>query len=80
MKVMAWNDSPQAKVLQFAMMLYPDRKIDVSGYRCSPRGGKKSPYTAQVFLDGKVVVSVQDRNWRTAYKALQIELSKRSLS
>jgi len=76
---MAWNETPQSKVRTFAASLYPGRTVEVSGYRGSARGGKKAPYTAQLVVDGKVVATAQERNWRTAYKTLQINNSKGSI-
>lgn len=76
---MAWNESPQSKVRQFAEPLFPGRKVEVCGNRGTARGGKKPPYTAQLLVDGKVLASVQERNWRTAYKTLQIAISKSNL-
>jgi len=76
---MAWNESPQSKVFKFAEPLFPGQAIAVHGYRGSARGGKKAPYTAQLLVDGKVVATAQERNWRLAYKTLQINISKTSL-
>ena len=73
---MAWNETPQAKVFKFAEPLFPGREVEVHGYRGSARGGKKPPYTAQLLVDGHVVASAQEKNWRTAYKTLQITISK----
>jgi hypothetical protein len=69
--------TPQALIAQLAECLYPGHTIKVKGYRSSRgAGGKKPPYTAQLFLDGKVIMSAQERDWRKAYKTLQINLSK----
>jgi hypothetical protein len=70
--------SPQMQVRQFVKDMYPDKNVEVAGYRASMKraGGKRPPYTAQLFLDGKVVLSAQERNWRQAYKTLQIMISK----
>jgi len=73
---MAWNETPQSKVFKFAEPLFPGQELEVCGYRCSARGGKKPPYTAQLFVDGHMVASAQDKNWRSAYKTLQINISK----
>jgi hypothetical protein len=43
------------------------------------RGGKKRPFTAYLYVDGKVVATAQERDWRTAYKTLQINISKGSI-
>jgi hypothetical protein len=75
---MAWNESPQSKILQFAQPLFPGSKVEVSGNRNTARGGKKPPYTACLLVDGKVRATGQDRNWRTACKTLQIAISKLS--
>lgn len=69
--------SPQMQIKEFVQTVHPDRDIDVKGYRLTRgTGGKKPPYTAQLFIDGKVVLSVQERDWRKAYKTLQINISK----
>ena len=72
------NITPQAKTKELAELLHPGHEVEVKGYRSSSRGagGKKPPYTAQLFLDGKVIMSAQERDWRKAYKTLQINLSK----
>lgn len=73
---MAWNESPQIKVREFAASIFHGRQVVVSGYRGAARGGKKSPYTAQLVVDGKVLVTAQESDWRRAYKTLQINISK----
>jgi len=73
---MAWNETPQSKVFKFAEPLFPGQEVEVHGYRGSARGGKKAPYTAQLMVDGEVVATAQEQNWRTAYKTLHITISK----
>jgi hypothetical protein len=69
--------SPQKQIRLLVESMYPDRNIEVKGYRNRRgTGGRKPPYTAQLFIDGKVTVSVQERDWRKAYKTLQINISK----
>jgi hypothetical protein len=69
--------TPQAKTKELAELMHPGCQVEVKGYRSSRgAGGKKPPYTAQLFLDGKVIMSAQERDWRKAYKTLQINLSK----
>jgi len=68
--------TPQARITQLAECLYPGRIIKVTGERPPMRGGKKRPFTAYLFVDHKVVASAQERDWRTAYKTLQIQISK----
>jgi len=71
------NTTPQAKAKELAELLHPGCQVEVNGYRNTRgAGGKKPPYTAQLFLDGKVVLTAQERDWRQAYKTLQINLSK----
>lgn len=74
------NITPQARVKQLAEMMYPGTTVEVGGCRPSARssGGKKPKYNAGVKIDGKYVVSAQERNWRTAYKTLEIMLTKLS--
>lgn len=71
--------SPQTQVKQFVESMYPGRNIEVKGERLSSRGGKKRPYTAYLIIDGKVAATAQEKNWRTAYKTLQINISKGSI-
>ena len=74
---MAWNETPQAKVLKFAEPLFPGRKVEVAGSRKTrATGGKRPPYIAHLMVDGKVIATAQERNWRQAYKTLQIVISK----
>ena len=68
--------SPQMQIRYLVESMYPGRNVEVSGERPAPRGGKKRPYTACLVIDGKVVATAQERNWRTAYKTLQINISK----
>jgi len=68
--------SPQKQIQQLVESLFPAHEVEVHGYRGSARGGKKAPYTAQLMVDGKVVATAQERNWRQAYKTLQINISK----
>jgi hypothetical protein len=69
--------SPQMQIKEFMENIHPGCQVEVKGYRSSRgAGGKKPPYTAQLFLDGKVIMSAQERDWRKAYKTLQINLSK----
>lgn len=76
---MAWNETPQSKVRTFAESIYPGHTVEVNGQRGSARGGKKPPYTAFLVVDGKVVATAQEKNWRMAYKTLQINISKGSI-
>jgi hypothetical protein len=69
--------SPQMQIKEFMENIHPESEVEVKGYRSvRGTGGKKPPYTAQLFLDGKVIMSAQERDWRKAYKTLQINLSK----
>jgi hypothetical protein len=40
------------------------------------RGGKKRPFTAYLYVNGKIVATAQERDWHTAYKTLGINISK----
>lgn len=71
--------TPQARIMQLAQCLYPGRTIKVTGERPPMRGGKKRPFTAYLYVDDKVVASAQERDWRTAYKTLGINISKGSI-
>jgi len=68
--------SPQKQIQQLVEPMFPGQEAEVHGYRGSARGGKKAPYTAQLVVDGQVVATAQERNWRLAYKTLQINISK----
>jgi hypothetical protein len=68
--------TPQVRIAQLAECLYPGRTIKVTGDRPPMRGGKKRPFTAYLYVDGKVIATAQERDWRTAYKTLQINISK----
>lgn len=71
--------SPQTQVKQLVESMYPGRNVEVKGERPPARGGKKRPYTAYLIIDGKVMVTAQEKSWRTAYKTLQISISKGSI-
>ena len=65
------------KVRELVESMYPGHEVEVKGYRSTRgTGGKRAPYTAQLFLDGRVIMSAQERDWRKAYKTLQIQISK----
>lgn len=68
--------SPQMQIKQFVESMYPGCTVKVSGERPPARGGKKRPYTACLTINGKIVVTAQERDWRKAYKTLQINISK----
>ena len=71
------TESPQMKVRELVESMYPGHEVEVKGYRSTQgTGGKRAPYTAQLFLDGRVIISAQERDWRKAYKTLQIQISK----
>jgi hypothetical protein len=74
------TESPQMKVREFVESMYPGHDVEVKGYRSlRGAGGKRAQYTAQLFMNGKVVISAQERDWRKAYKTLQIQISKGSV-
>jgi len=70
--------TPQIQIKEFVESIHPGHFVEVKGYRPSARGagGKKPLYTAQVFIDGRVFMTAQERDWRLAYKTLQVVLSK----
>jgi len=69
--------SPQKQIQQLVETMFPGRKVEVSGYRkARGTGGRKNPYTAHLIVDGQVIATAQERNWRQAYKTLQINISK----
>jgi len=71
--------SPKEQVTLLAHTLYPGHEVLVMGFRPRPRGGKKRPFTVQLIVDGKIFMTAQERDPRTAYKTLQIKLSKGSI-
>ena len=71
--------SPKEQVTMLAHTLYPGHDIIVMGFRPRPRGGKKRPFTVQIIMDGKIFMTAQERDPQTAYKTLQIKLSKGSI-
>lgn len=71
--------SPKDQVTMLAHTLYPDRNVVILGHRPRPRGGKKRPFTVQIIMDGKIFMTAQERDPRTAYKTLHIKLSKGSI-
>jgi len=73
---MAFGPSPKQQLLDLAQILYPNSLIEVLGYRAKNYGGKKPPFTAQVNIDGRCQLTVQERDHRKAYKLAQITLSR----
>ncbi len=61
--------------MYMAEMLYPDKMIDIQAGRVK-RPGKRCPYHVIVLVDKKVVESAEHKNWRIAYKMLEIQLAK----
>ncbi len=70
--------SPKQRIKQFVESMYPNRRVDVSGHRmrASKKGEKYPLFLTTVRLGGKLLVSAAERNWRMAYKTLQINLNK----
>lgn len=66
--------NPKARVVVLAEMVRPGEIIAVHGSRVKGRGG--GYFLAEVSAGERVIARSRDRNWRKAYKGLEIELSK----
>lgn len=67
--------SPKGRVVSIAGIEYPDAVIDVHG--CRIKGKFGSYFLAEVNVNDRTVARAKHSDWRTAYKMLEIELSKR---
>lgn len=72
------NTSPKGRVTQLALHCAGEgATVVVLGERLKRRGGgPKPPFYASVLVNGTRVASATHRDWRKAYKGLEIELSK----
>lgn len=68
------------QIKQLVECLYPGHEVIVTGSRPPPRGGKRYPYRACVIINGKTTFAAEERNWRMAYKSLQIDISRGLIS
>lgn len=70
--------SPKARVAQLAELLAPEgSQVEIHGERPKRRGGgPKPPFSAWVEVNNVRVAFVSDRDWRKAYRGLEIKLSK----
>lgn len=66
--------NPKARVAALAEIVRPGEFIEVRGGRVKGRSG--GYFLAEVAAAGRVIACSKDRNWRRAYKGLEIELSK----
>jgi hypothetical protein len=66
--------NPKARVVALAEMVRPGEDIEVHGSRVAGRGG--GYFLAEVHSGSRVIARARDRDWRKAYKGLEIELSK----
>lgn len=67
--------SPKGRVVSIAGIAYPDAVIEVRGARIKGKLGGQ--FLAEVNVNNNTIVRAKDRDWRKAYKMLEIELSKR---
>lgn len=67
--------SPKGRVANIASIAYPNAIIEVRGTRVKGRFGGN--FLVQVNINNNTVVRAQHKDWRKAYKMLEIELSKR---
>lgn len=70
------NNNPKLQVTNKFNELFGAgaHEIDVSGERVKTRGG--SYFLAELAVDGQVIARARERNWRTAYKILRLEVEK----
>jgi hypothetical protein len=66
--------SPKARVVALGEMVRPGEPITVRGVRVKGRGG--GYFLAEISAGERVIARSRDRDWRKAYKGLEIELSK----
>lgn len=66
--------TPRTRATHAAWAAYPHAgHVAVSGHR--PKG-KRGAFVATVTVDGRVMATASHRQWRLAYKGLEIELAK----
>ena len=66
--------SPKARVIQLASLVSSAAAFEVRGTRVKGRFG--GYFLAEVSGDGHVLARFQHRDWRKAYKGLEIELAR----
>jgi hypothetical protein len=69
-----FGTSPKENVAQAVRLFYPNANVEVHGTRVKGRFG--GYFLAEVFVDGRRLSQARHRDWRTAYKSLQIEFAK----
>jgi hypothetical protein len=67
--------SPKGRVANIAGIIYPEAQIEVRGSRVS--GNNSHNYVTEVVVNGTILAAGSHRDWRKAYKSLEIEFSKR---
>ena len=73
-KSMRKSTSPKAQAAQLAEIAYPGSQIEVRGTRVKGKFG--GYFLAEVYVNDRSVARARHRDWRTAYKGLNIEMSK----
>lgn len=77
-----FKPNPKQQVTNKAKSLFGvDTKIMVTGTRPSPLnckaiGVSSGSYFVECFIDDKLIATASHRNWRTAYRALVVEVEK----
>jgi len=66
--------SPKLRVAQMASLVSSASSFEVRGTRVKGRFG--GHYLAEVSGDGQVLARFRHRDWRKAYKGLEMELSR----
>lgn len=65
---------PKEKVAEAVRIVYPDANIEVRGTRVKGRFGGQ--FLAEVNVNNNTLARCSHRDWRSAYKSLEIEFAK----
>ena len=71
------SNSPKGRVAQAVSLVHPNASIEVRGTRVKGRFG--GYFLAEVIVNGNTVSRARHKDWRTAYKSLEIEFAKNYL-
>ena len=72
------RNTPKARVIRAAeLIVRQGAEIEVRGARVKGRFG--GYFLAEASADGRVLARSRDRNWRKAYKGLEIELCRQAV-
>lgn len=68
------KQGPKEKVAEAVRIVYPNETIEVRGVRIKgPYGGH---FLAEVNVNDRTLARSSHKDWRTAYKSLEIEFAK----